>query len=99
MFVFVFFGLIAVGGTYWVEPNCGTPSRQNDQCGVHTNSGVPNKAFYNLAQAITDIAAISQQVRQLVNTQSAVATELTASADSALQQIEEASPQGSPRYL
>lgn len=41
-----------VGGTYWVEPNCGTPSRQNDQCGVHTNSGVPNKAFYNLAQVI-----------------------------------------------
>jgi len=45
----------------------------------------------NFAQAITDIAAISQQVRDLVNTQSTVAGELTASADSALQQIEEAS--------
>ncbi len=45
----------------------------------------------NLAQAITDIAAISQQVRELVNTQSTVAGDLTASADSALEQIEEAS--------
>jgi phospholipid/cholesterol/gamma-HCH transport system substrate-binding protein len=45
----------------------------------------------NLAQAITDIAAISQQVRDLVNTQSTVAGTLTSSADSALQQIEEAS--------
>ncbi len=45
----------------------------------------------NLAQAITDIAAISQQVRELVNTQSAIAGNLTTSADSALQQIEEAS--------
>jgi phospholipid/cholesterol/gamma-HCH transport system substrate-binding protein len=45
----------------------------------------------NLAQAIADIAAISQQVRDLVDTQSTVAGTLTASADSALQEIEEAS--------
>jgi len=45
----------------------------------------------NLSQAISDIAAISQQVRQFVNTQSAVAGDLTSKADSALGQIEEAS--------
>ena len=45
----------------------------------------------NLSQAITDIAAISQQVRDLVTTQSAIATDLTASADSALTEIEAAS--------
>ncbi|WP_428743515.1 M4 family metallopeptidase [Tenacibaculum sp.] len=37
------------GGTYWKEPNCGTPTRTNDYCGVHTNSGVLNKWFYLLA--------------------------------------------------
>ncbi|MBG6133780.1 Zn-dependent metalloprotease [Aquimarina sp. EL_43] len=30
------------GGTNWKEPNCGTPTGQNDFCGVHTNSGVLN---------------------------------------------------------
>ncbi len=34
------------GGTYWKEPNCGTPTQANDQCGVHTNSGVLNHWFY-----------------------------------------------------
>ncbi|PHS02562.1 MAG: peptidase M4 [Leeuwenhoekiella sp.] len=34
------------GGTYWKEPNCGTPTRTNDYCGVHTNSGVLNHWFY-----------------------------------------------------
>lgn len=34
------------GGTYWKEPNCGTPTQSNDYCGVHTNSGVLNHWFY-----------------------------------------------------
>ncbi|WGK65749.1 M4 family metallopeptidase [Croceiramulus getboli] len=34
------------GGTYWINPNCGTPTRTNDYCGVHTNSGVLNYWFY-----------------------------------------------------
>ncbi len=34
------------GGTYWQNPNCGTPTRNNDYCGVHTNSGVLNFWFY-----------------------------------------------------
>lgn len=36
------------GGTYWINPNC-TPSNNNDQCGVHTNSGVLNHWFYILS--------------------------------------------------
>ncbi|MDY7396330.1 M4 family metallopeptidase [Aureibaculum sp. 2210JD6-5] len=38
------------GGTYWSNPNCGTPSNANDYCGVHTNSGVFNHWFYLLAE-------------------------------------------------
>lgn len=38
------------GGTHWQNPNCGTPTRFNDYCGVHTNSGVQNKWFYILSQ-------------------------------------------------
>ncbi|WP_052503452.1 M4 family metallopeptidase [Lacinutrix sp. Hel_I_90] len=34
------------GGTYWKNPNCGTPTQSNDYCGVHTNSGVLNYWFY-----------------------------------------------------
>jgi bacillolysin len=34
------------GGSYWVNPNCGTPTSGNDYCGVHTNSGVLNHWFY-----------------------------------------------------
>lgn len=34
------------GGTYWINPNCGTPTSNNDYCGVHTNSGVLNYWFY-----------------------------------------------------
>lgn len=34
------------GGTYWKNPNCGTPTQANDYCGVHTNSGVLNYWFY-----------------------------------------------------
>jgi Zn-dependent metalloprotease len=33
------------GGNFWKDPNC-SPSLANDQCGVHTNSGVLNKWFY-----------------------------------------------------
>jgi len=36
------------GGTNWYNPNCGTPTRNNDFCGVHINSGVQNKWFYIL---------------------------------------------------
>ena len=32
-------------GQYWVNPVC-TPTLANDECGVHTNSGVLNKWFY-----------------------------------------------------
>lgn len=38
------------GGEYWQNPECGTPSNSNDQCGVHTNSGVGNKWFTLLAR-------------------------------------------------
>jgi len=34
------------GGSYWINPNCGTPTSNNDYCGVHTNSGVLNYWFY-----------------------------------------------------
>lgn len=33
------------GGTYWVATVGCTPSDANDQCGVHTNSGVGNRWF------------------------------------------------------
>ncbi|MBW3544650.1 MAG: M4 family metallopeptidase, partial [Bacteroidetes bacterium] len=36
------------GGENWINPECGTPTLANDQCGVHTNSGVLNKWFYFL---------------------------------------------------
>lgn len=36
------------GGTNWKNPDCGTPTLANDQCGVHTNSGVLNKWYYLL---------------------------------------------------
>lgn len=38
------------GGTFWQEPNCGTPTPNNDRCGVHTNSGILNHWFYLLAE-------------------------------------------------
>ena len=38
------------GGTYWQNPNCGTPTSSNDYCGVHTNSGVLNHWFYLLTK-------------------------------------------------
>ncbi|MEO1010207.1 MAG: BspA family leucine-rich repeat surface protein [Bacteroidota bacterium] len=36
------------GGAYWKDVNC-FPSRNNDYCGVHTNSGVQNYWFYLLS--------------------------------------------------
>lgn len=36
------------GGENWINPECGTPTLANDQCGVHTNSGVLNKWYYLL---------------------------------------------------
>jgi bacillolysin len=38
------------GGTYWVSTTSCTPTNNNDQCGVHTNSGVLNFWFYLLSQ-------------------------------------------------
>ncbi len=35
------------GGQYWINPVC-TPTLANDQCGVHTNSGILNKWYYLL---------------------------------------------------
>jgi bacillolysin len=40
-------------GTNWVNTECGTPSDANDNCGVHTNSGVGNYWFYLLSQGGT----------------------------------------------
>jgi len=36
-------------GSYWIDVETCTPSGTNDQCGVHTNSGVGNKWFYLLS--------------------------------------------------
>ncbi len=36
------------GGENWKDPECDNPSLANDQCGVHTNSGVLNKWYYFL---------------------------------------------------
>jgi len=36
------------GGANWTNPECGEPNLANDQCGVHSNSGVLNKWFYLL---------------------------------------------------
>ncbi|WP_052444423.1 M4 family metallopeptidase [Flammeovirga sp. OC4] len=41
------------GGTNWYNPNCGTPTRNNDYCGVHINSGVLNYWFYLLTDGKT----------------------------------------------
>lgn len=37
------------GGTFWVSQVGCTPTSGNDYCGVHTNSGVPNRMFTLLA--------------------------------------------------
>jgi Zn-dependent metalloprotease len=41
-----------VGGTYYVTPTS-NPNSSNDYGGVHTNSGIPNKAFYLMTQGGT----------------------------------------------
>lgn len=41
------------GGSYWINPSCGTPTQSNDYCGVHTNSGVLNHWFYLLTDGKT----------------------------------------------
>lgn len=38
------------GGDFWINPNCGIPTPNNDFCGVHTNSGILNHWFYLLAE-------------------------------------------------
>jgi Zn-dependent metalloprotease len=43
------------GGNFWINPNCGTPTRWNDYCGVHTNCGVMNYWFYLLSVGGNDI--------------------------------------------
>ena len=43
-------------GLNWKNPNCGIPDNAtNDNCGVHTNSGVQNFWFYLLCQGGSDI--------------------------------------------
>ena len=37
-------------GTYWYPQTACVASYNNDWCGVHTNSGIPNKMFYLLSQ-------------------------------------------------
>lgn len=41
------------GGQYWYPLGGCVPTQYNDWCGVHTNSGVPNKMFYLLSQGGT----------------------------------------------
>ncbi len=42
------------GGPNWfAQDSCFTPDDTNDSCGVHTNMGVTNKAFYLLAEGGT----------------------------------------------
>jgi len=39
------------GGNFWQDPNCNNPNpNQNDNCGVHTNSGIMNYWFFLLAE-------------------------------------------------
>lgn len=38
------------GGTHWIQTQGCSPSNQNDQCGVHVNSGVMNYWFYLTSQ-------------------------------------------------
>ncbi|MBL4586001.1 MAG: M4 family metallopeptidase [Flavobacteriales bacterium] len=44
---------------FWENPNCGIPSQQNDNCGVHYNSGVQNFWFYLLCQGGSGINDIN----------------------------------------
>ncbi len=40
-------------GDLWANTDCGTPTRANDYCGVHTNSGVLNFWFFLLSEGGT----------------------------------------------
>lgn len=47
------------GGTSWRNPNCGAPTRANDYCGVHSNSGVQNYWFYLLSEGGSGVNDLS----------------------------------------
>tara|TARA_R110000868_G_scaffold321556_1_gene582560 strand:+ start:379 stop:1857 length:1479 start_codon:yes stop_codon:yes gene_type:complete len=47
------------GGDFWINPNCGTPNNTNDNCGVHTNSGILNHWFYLLAEGSSNTDEIN----------------------------------------
>ena len=47
-----------VGGIHWENPDCGSPHPCNDYCGVHTNSGVANHAFYLMAEGSAETRAL-----------------------------------------
>lgn len=47
------------GGDFWINPNCGTPDGTNDNCGVHTNSGILNHWFYLLAEGSSNTDEIN----------------------------------------
>ena len=40
-------------GSYLKAEDCPTPSAENDQCGIHKNSGVPNRMFFLLSEGGT----------------------------------------------
>lgn len=89
-------GVPVLGGYALPELSRLTASAEEISANVAELSGRLEIAFNdetaaNLSQAISDIAAISQEIREFVNHQTAVAGELTSKADSALAQIEEAS--------
>ncbi len=47
-----------VGGSNWEDPDCDSPQLCNDYCGVHTNSGVANHAFYLMVEGAEETKAI-----------------------------------------
>ena len=47
-------------GQYWVHEN-GPPTQQNDQNGVHSNSGVLNHCFYLFARRADFATALKQK--------------------------------------
>ena len=47
-----------VGGKFWQNPNCESPRLCNDYCGVHTNSGVANHAFYLMVEGAAETSTI-----------------------------------------
>ena len=51
------------GGLYWYETDGCTPSKNNDYCGVHTNSGVLNYWFYLLCEGGSGINDLNKSYR------------------------------------